>query len=829
MLNILLPLITIIANLIVGYLVFKKNSKNQINITFSILTLCLTLWTFAIFMYWQTGQANDALWWSRMAYFVTAPVASLFLFFSIIFFPAKPKLTSIAYFIIFFPTLFVMLLSLTPYIVKDVESLKWGFNLVPGRLYFVFSIYFLGYFGYALVNLILKYIKSSGLIKVQTRYIFIAFFLGAIVGVTFNLILPAVGITKFTRFGTSGAFILCSIIAYAIIRHKLMDIEVVIKRGAVYSALLVLLVCVYAAIVGIWQIFLAHQYQMPPVFLAIIGGLIIALSYRPLENFFSRITDKIFFKQSYDFRLTLFQASRSLATMVDLDIILDFITARLVKDIKISSASIFLWNEREQGFVVKRTAGLNKGLSEIKFHENHDFIKFFGEKKDFLIIEEVEREYELTGRASRKEILKAVLNDLKVFDGGIILPILFKDKIKGFLYLGNKFSGDVFSNEDIAVLTILVNQTAISIQNALSIEEIREMKVYNENIIESMTNGVITLDLEDRVIKMNKVAEELTGIKPQEAVGRDFAEIFGKNFLFATFGPDILHHKIPFTRPVNYIREEKSYVYSVSAAMLHDSNAKNIGAVITFQDITEKVLLEERIRRDERLAYLGSVTAGVAHEIKNPLSSIKLFVKTLPKRMNEPDFIQDFHESVPKEVERLDKLVNDLLIFGKGSKIEAKLININRLLEEVIEKTNQNIADKKLAIKIAAELSSLPSINADEFQLRQVVLNLVNNAVEAMPNGGTIKVSSYMSPSNHFKIEDRDSIVIEVTDTGCGIVKADYKQLFDPFFTTKTFGTGLGLSICYRIINEHGGFLDFKSERHKGTTFWVVLPIEKSA
>jgi PAS domain S-box-containing protein len=820
-----LPFYIILLNFFTAFFVLLNKWGEQINKNFFLFSFCVASWTFSLSIFQVTGE----IFWGKLTYAFASLIPPLFLSFINVF-PKTEKKIKISKYLIYLLGIILFFSSFfTSLIIVKTLVFSWGFTLELGVFYPLFALYFSGTMFFNFTILFLKYRRSSGIDKLQIRYVFLGTFLTAIIGITVAIILPLSGFSQLYNFAPPSTFIMIGLFAYAIARHRLMDIEIVIKRGVVYSGLFLLLISIYAAIVSIWQGFLINYFPLPPVFLAIIGGLIIALSYRPLENFFSRITDKIFFKQSYDFRLTLFQASRSLATMVDLDIILDFITARLVKDIKISSASIFLWNEREQGFVVKRTAGLNKGLSEIKFHENHDFIKFFGEKKDFLIIEEVEREYELTGRASRKEILKAVLNDLKVFDGGIILPILFKDKIKGFLYLGNKFSGDVFSNEDIAVLTILVNQTAISIQNALSIEEIREMKVYNENIIESMTNGVITLDLEDRVIKMNKVAEELTGIKPQEAVGRDFAEIFGKNFLFATFGPDILHHKIPFTRPVNYIREEKSYVYSVSAAMLHDSNAKNIGAVITFQDITEKVLLEERIRRDERLAYLGSVTAGVAHEIKNPLSSIKLFVKSLPKRMNESDFLRDFHDSVPKEVERLDKLVNDLLIFGKGSKIEPKPININDMLKDVIKQKQEIVDDKNLKIKIQKELAALPDIYADEFQLRQVVLNLINNAIEAMPDGGTIKVSSYMSPNNYLKIEEKDSVVIEVTDTGYGIVKADYKQLFDPFFTTKTFGTGLGLSICYRITNEHGGFLDFKSERRKGTTFWVVLPKDKPA
>ena len=228
-------------------------------------------------------------------------------------------------------------------------------------------------------------------------------------------------------------------------------------------------------------------------------------------------------------------------------------------------------------------------------------------------------------------------------------------------------------------------------------------------------------------------------------------------------------------------------------------------------------IIMERMKQSERLSVLGEFSAGIAHEIKNPLASIKNFTQLLPSEYGDPNFRKEFIEFVTREVNRINRIVNGLLDYARPRKLELLKVNIPELVDETLSSLNVKFDEHHITIK--KNYNQIPPIEIDPEQIRQVLLNLILNAVEAMPNGGTIKIS--------IQEIEREEVKIEVSDSGCGISDEKLKEIFNPFVTTKEGGTGLGLSIVQRIVNEHGGRIEVESKENRGTQFKLFLPIER--
>ena len=236
------------------------------------------------------------------------------------------------------------------------------------------------------------------------------------------------------------------------------------------------------------------------------------------------------------------------------------------------------------------------------------------------------------------------------------------------------------------------------------------------------------------------------------------------------------------------------------------------------RDAEEKnKIIMGKIKQSERLSVLGEFSAGIAHEIKNPLASIKNFTQLLPSEYGDPNFRKEFIEFVTREVNRINRIVNGLLDYARPRKLELLKVNIPELVDETLSSLNANFDEHHITIK--KNYNQIPPIEIDPEQIRQVLLNLILNAVEAIPNGGTIKIS--------IQEIEREEVEIEVSDSGCGISDEKLKEIFNPFVTTKEGGTGLGLSIVQRIVNEHGGRIEAESKKNRGTQFKLFLPIER--
>jgi two-component system sensor histidine kinase AtoS len=271
-------------------------------------------------------------------------------------------------------------------------------------------------------------------------------------------------------------------------------------------------------------------------------------------------------------------------------------------------------------------------------------------------------------------------------------------------------------------------------------------------------------------------------------------------------------------------------VILANSSLLTDTQGHPLEVITNLHDITELKRLEARIRQSERLAALGTLAAGMAHEIRNPLSAIKTFVQLLPRKTGKPDFLEKFNRTVPRELERINRLIEDLLELSRTPKYRLASLNLQPLLMETLEFFEAELQVNKIRC-VTSLPPDLPPILADSDQLLKAFYNLFRNAMQAMPNGGQLTIEAHREAEGSLDqpvSSDQDGWVsITLADTGVGIPEETTKSIFNPFFTTKDRGTGLGLAITHKVITEHGGHIEVVSRVGEGSSFVIYLPAQR--
>jgi two-component system sensor histidine kinase AtoS len=355
--------------------------------------------------------------------------------------------------------------------------------------------------------------------------------------------------------------------------------------------------------------------------------------------------------------------------------------------------------------------------------------------------------------------------------------------------------------------------------------ELADLKSYTDSIVSSLTTGVVTIDLEGRVVTLNPAAELLTGFFAGEVVNRYGTEIFAVTGELA----DVLMETLASHSPIAGIaltltrRNGVTVPIELSTAPLKGSDGKDLGVVGVFRDLSAVRALEERLQRSDRLAALGTLAAALGHEIKNPLTSILTFSRHLSRRYADEGFREKFQRVVPRELERINEIVERLMELARPARLHFATVQLQALFDGVVDLYGNEIEAKRMTVT-REYARDIPPIQADENALYRVLVNLVANALEAMAPGGRLTLrlgwaDGPRRPGHHRRVQ------IEIEDTGPGVPARERDQIFNPFYTTKEGGTGLGLAIAHKIVEEHGGTIDVASTPGVGTTFCIVLPL----
>ena len=360
-------------------------------------------------------------------------------------------------------------------------------------------------------------------------------------------------------------------------------------------------------------------------------------------------------------------------------------------------------------------------------------------------------------------------------------------------------------------------------------DELEDVKRYTENILASLTSGIVTVDLEGRVVMLNPAAEMLTGFFAGEVTSRYCTELFAHTPEIGEMLMETLATRTPITAVAVTLKRRSGTAIpaEVSTAPLRGGEGKALGVVAVVRDVTLVHELESRLRRSDRLAALGTLAAGLAHEIKNPLTSALTFSRRVARRSDDPQFLESFQRVVPRELERINTIIERLLELARPAPASFRRVSIPPLLDRAVELFANRIEANRVRL-VREYARDVPSVAADEDSLYRAFINVVGNALDAMDSDGVLGLriawADTRDPRAPRPAPRSPQIVIEISDTGPGIDPDDADRLFNPFFTTKQHGTGLGLALTHKIIEDHGGVIDFRSAAGAGTTFRIVLP-----
>ena len=605
---------------------------------------------------------------------------------------------------------------------------------------------------------------------------------------------------------------------YAIFRYRLMDVDLIFKRGMAYTIAAGAITAAYFAIVGgISEVFHKNFPSAGPVGL-IIAIAVTALLFDPFKNWVQDYLDKFFYKKRYDYRKTLIEFGRDLNSETDLDKMLASIIDRISHTLMVDRLAIFLASpERPDQFTLAKSYGIGQT-------GNLDLA--------FLNIERPEWQaghlfFDNTSQAVRE--IPAARDSIRTLDLNYYIPCTVMNRMIAVLGLGKTTDGDFLSTEDVQLLEALAGYIGIAVQNARlyrslesKVAQYERLKEFSENIVESISVGVLAVDLEDRIESWNSQMEVMYALPRAEVLGRSLRDVFPPAFFDEYSRVRLsggIHNLYKFRMGTT---SGVTRVTNIAIAPLVSRTFSVIGRLIIVDDITERIELESQLSQAEKLSSIGLLAAGVAHEVNTPLAVISSYAQMLSKQVSAEPKKAELLEKITKQTFRASEIVNSLLNFSRTSSSEFNNVDLNRVIQDTLTLLEHQF--KTARITVAPDLHpNLPPILGNTGKLQQVFLNLFLNAKDAMPAGGTLTITT---GNGH-------NVRVTVADTGSGIAQEHIHRIYDPFFTTKSKqpkignsgGTGLGLSVTYGIIQEHAGKIHVDSSPGQGTTFTMEFPM----
>jgi len=831
------------AYLIIGLFVYFRRGSAQKATHFYVL--CLTSFIFLCFHY--TGKLNNLDKVVALGNFVAGLVApTVFLHFCLTF--PEPR----GWFkkryrraLLYLPSALVSLV----YIGILSESLKAAIppielNWLINRIWVVLTVvpYLLG--GIA-VTLACRRAEDP-IVRKQLKWLRNGTFC-AIVPYTALYVLPyALGAVppENLRLAVLSVVLLPLSLAYAIVRYRLMDVDILFRRGYAYTlATICVLAGFYLSVVILGN--LAHVYlnnlgNAAPLIVMLIGAFL----FQPIRTWIQEKLDRYFYRDSYDYRSTLVEFAQELGSEADLDTMLAKAGERLIATLSLSHLAFFL---REEGvsspagepvFRLRSAMGANPRLAAGAPGDLD--LSFLNWKlpESYLFFERTHHQLDAISTSWPPSVRRTIADlDLTYY-----LPCTVRGRTIAYLGISRTIDGDYLASVDMELLTTLAGYVGIAIENAglyrslqRKVEEYERLKEFSENIVESINVGILAADLEDRVESWNNQIEQLSGIPRERAVGRRLSELFPAS-LVAEFdrvrGETGIHHIYKFVLkapagsngngrqgPAQPLRGEATL--NIAIAPLVSKDQERIGRLVIFDDVTDRAELEQRLVQADKLSSIGLLAAGVAHEVNTPLAVISTYAQMLAKQVADDTQKSVILDKIAKQTFRASEIVNSLLNFSRTSSTSFGEVQLNRVIQETLSLLEHQL--QKTGIQVHASLDAgLGPVHGNAGKLQQVFLNLILNARDAMRSGGALEVRTW---------EDGAHARVEVADSGTGISPEHLPRIYDPFFTTKPArqGTGLGLAVTYGIIKEHGGSIEVANRLGGGARFRIELPLAKVA
>jgi nitrogen-specific signal transduction histidine kinase len=815
------------AQLGLGTAVFRANSKSYANQSFLLVSLILSGWLVSLHSAFSAIQAEEATLWIRNSSASGPLIVNGFNLLRLAILCRDSGWREIwrRSAILVVPSLAVIALCYTPWFLDHAE-LRNG--EIPQPIYGPFFFVYLVFFAISAVAVIALYVRdlrqTDGMRRVELQFVVAGCaILVALVAFTPVFVNRDIAV----RFAPFRVVIFSLIIAYGIATRKIMEVGFFFRRVMSYTVLTAYLLALYTLVWWLVSTVSAPMFPNESRTIAhLAAALVVAFAMAPARGISQRFANRLFIgSRGIDFQTTMSQAASILKSVTTLQDLLD----RFAKTIgeAVGTDRVLILLPEKEWYVQHNPGGQPEaGAEELRLSREEATISYLATHQEIIVLDELHRM-----RATPE--LERVMEEMAALKMGAALGIFSRQHLAGVMLLGPRLSGRIYGAVEQNALQVLCGQLAVAIDNAQLFTEVQNARIYNETLLENLTTGVVAAGADEQVTVFNNEAGQITGLNPRDIIDHSLDRLPDglRDILCETLRTGDRQENGELVLPLG----EHNAVVRASSSIFHGEQGEMLGALVVLTDITALKRLELQIRRSDRLASLGTLSAGMAHEIKNPLVSIKTFAQLLPERYQDSDFRDTFSNLIGHEIDRIDSLVNQLLRFARPAKPLLKPMHVHDVLEKSLQLVGHRLYQKE--IKLTRSWGAyVDTIRADADQLEQVFLNFFLNAMEAMNRGGELSVTTEIVAASEWVAaisgtngESHEVLRVTIRDDGEGIRSEDIPHVFDPFFTTKDYGTGLGLSVVHGIIQEHGGQIEVESELSKGTSFHILFPLIRFA
>jgi PAS domain S-box-containing protein len=794
--------------------VWARNPSRPVNRWFAAFATTLAVWASLVGIRRSLVDPTIVLAVVRVLYATAALVPVTFAHFAVVF-PRPAARRPVLVPIVTILGLFVSGLAFSPWIVADVRPEHAGYlQPVYGPAFFpVLGTYLIVCSAWALGYLASKLRYATGFARAQLHYVFLGAGLTATGALSLGVLVPLV--TGSSRLGVYGPYftlLWLAFTAHSIVRHRLMDVRVVISRTVAYAAGWVLIAGLLVGGGVLLDMLLPDtDLTLEPVG-AVLLGLAASALFLLLAPRMRRLADRYLYRPAYDARALVREGSRAMGTFADPARVATAMADLIDRALHLESLALLVRIRDRDAFtpLVTRHVDPAVGWPAEPISASSPLIQELSGGTAALVRDHV-------GMRSGPVEPDAVLQELRAWGAAVAVPVR-DGRLMAVILAGPKLSGDSFFADELDLLETLASELAIGLKNAQLYHEIVSIKEYNERLLGHMDSGVIAVREDGVVTTLNPAAERILGIEAARVAGRTLDVL--DPAIRAVLRSSLVAHSESETEVTVSHPEGRILPLVVHTSALHDHKGEVSGAIAVLNDHSRLKALEEDKRRTDRLSAMGAMATGIAHEIRNPLVAIKTFAELLPERADDQEFRSTFAKVAVKEIHRIEQLLGRLRALAVPPAFPLRPLDLQVPLAETLDLLRGE-ADRRRVRTVVEIEHDLPPILGELDQLKQLFLNLFLNGLEAMTAGGTLTVTVRADRER----PDRGLVTVRVTDTGPGIPREDLARVFEPFFTTKSSGTGLGLAICRSIADAHRAALwADPGPAGIGTTFVIQFP-----
>ncbi|MDR4509991.1 MAG: ATP-binding protein [Candidatus Brocadiaceae bacterium] len=818
-----------------GIFVFLKDPRNSINKRFFLYTLVIAVWVFSINLTLLAKDTTIATSRLRIVFSVASLMGPSFFFFSSVF-PDRKERTFQRYLCLLFFAASIIFICTSPSLVKKSAFEGDKIRAEYGSLFILFWIHLLSCMGYSFYILYKKIRWAYGVTRLQIQYVFFGIVLFVLCAFITNFLFPLFGLWQAEQYVPLTAIPIPIMIAIAIVKYHLMDITVVLRKSTMYAVLTVVLSFIY---IFVWVI-VGNLLKIPEykeAVTAVVSTSVMVFTFVLTGESIQYFVEKTLFRTKYSSSKILSDSTAILSSIHDLPGLLHSAIQYLYDSVGMEKISVFLRDETHSHYTLRASIKFPIDAKSI-IHCDNAIATRLSQNKTVLSLDQLKRFH-------RRKSDVLLIDVLEQLDVDSCIPLVQGNDLIGFIFLGKKINKKVYTLDDIQMFIAFSGQMALAVRNAHLYLGLKESMVYRDNILESLRSGVIVIDYNEEVTLINYEAKKIIGKKNMQSSKTILAALGKDTYRLLRY---TLKNDTEFKNVETTIKKgDEINLYSVTTTQLKTETGEKLGALMILTDLTELKMLQAEKQHSERLAYLGTLAANIAHEIRNPLVPINTYFQLLPQKKGDEKFHTEFRTLALNEIGRINRIIEEMLDLAKPSNPILQPINPHRVIMETIKLLRDTVSEKD--IEIVTELNEINcQLCADEDKVRQVMVNILQNSIEILPKNGHIQVSTILidglsyfkkkakkHPSSIFfsfvpsvlHDENKQFFVMKVSDNGKGISAEKMQYIFEPFFTDKNKGTGLGLAVVYRIVKDHEGCIYVESQEDKGTDFYICFPINQ--